>query len=272
MSSTGTQWSTRLTRGGVNIGAAFGLATLLVAGLAWATIPDASGTIHACYSRSGGTLRVIDASVTTCKQGETSLSWKTEGDPGPAGPTGPAGPAGPTGPAGPAGATGSEGPVGPTGPQGVAGPAGADGISGGSGLVISSASISGCGEVTAGSLPITLSLPAKIFASGRGSYSRGSTALRSGVLRFELLDATATVVAASGIGVGTLSDTTDSGRQAITVADVLQIRNPDFTLGPDYVAPAGTYTLRLLASASDGLCSGTSTMSFGAMSYLLVGE
>src|SRR6187431_2739285 len=65
MSSTETQWSTRLTRGGVNIGAAFGLATLLVAGLAWATIPDAGGTIHACYSRSGGTLRVIDATVTT---------------------------------------------------------------------------------------------------------------------------------------------------------------------------------------------------------------
>ena len=97
MSSTGTTWITRLTRGGVNIGAAFGLATLLVAGLAWATIPDAGGTIHACYSRSGGALRVIDASVTNCKQGETSLSWKTEGDPGPVGPTGAAGSAGPAG-------------------------------------------------------------------------------------------------------------------------------------------------------------------------------
>ena len=44
-----------------------GVGTLAVAsGIAYATIPNA-GVIHACYSRSGGTLRVIDRSVTNCK-------------------------------------------------------------------------------------------------------------------------------------------------------------------------------------------------------------
>lgn len=85
-------------------------------GIVVATIPDSGGVIHACYSRSGGTLRVIDNSVTNCKQGETSLSWNMQGA---------AGPSGPQGPTGPAGADGDDGAPGATGPQGPPGPAGA---------------------------------------------------------------------------------------------------------------------------------------------------
>lgn len=47
----------------------------LTAGIVYATIPDSSGVIHACYAKSGGTLQVIDDSVTTCRGNETSLSW-----------------------------------------------------------------------------------------------------------------------------------------------------------------------------------------------------
>jgi hypothetical protein len=50
----------------------------LAAGIAYATIPN-SGVINGCYSRSGGTLRVIDASVTNCKATETSLAWNVTG-------------------------------------------------------------------------------------------------------------------------------------------------------------------------------------------------
>jgi hypothetical protein len=83
---------------------ALGAAALGVVGtVAWATIPDASGEIHACYMKSGGALYVIDDSVTSCKRNATSLDWNVAGPPGPAGPTGPQGPAGATGPAGPAG-------------------------------------------------------------------------------------------------------------------------------------------------------------------------
>jgi hypothetical protein len=38
----------------------------VAAGAAYATIPDDQGVIHACYTRSGGALRVIDASVRNC--------------------------------------------------------------------------------------------------------------------------------------------------------------------------------------------------------------
>ena len=58
---------------------------LVVAGVAYATIPDSSGAIHGCYGRSGGSLRVIDATVTNCKTGETSLDWNVQGQQGPQG-------------------------------------------------------------------------------------------------------------------------------------------------------------------------------------------
>jgi hypothetical protein len=98
-----------------------------VGGIAYATIPDSGAVIHGCYTKSTGTIRVIDSSVTNCKSGETSLNWNQTG---PAGPLGPAGPAGQPGPAGLAGAPGSTGPAGPIGQPGPAGPAGAPGSTG----------------------------------------------------------------------------------------------------------------------------------------------
>ena len=77
---------------------------VLAAGVVLATIPDASGVIHGCYTKSGGAVRIIDNSVTNCKASETAISWSVTG---PAGPTGATGPAGPAGPAGAPGAPGA---------------------------------------------------------------------------------------------------------------------------------------------------------------------
>jgi hypothetical protein len=79
---------------------------LTAGGVAYATIPGSGGVINGCYTRSGGSLRVIDASVTSCKSGETSLDWSVQGPQGPTGPAGPQGLAGPQGPAGPQGSSG----------------------------------------------------------------------------------------------------------------------------------------------------------------------
>ena len=93
------------------------IATLVVGGVAYASIPDPGGVIHSCYTKAGGSLRVIDSSG-RCGSNETSLNWNQQG---PAGPAGPAGPTGPTGLTGPQGADGPVGPAGPAGPQGPAG-------------------------------------------------------------------------------------------------------------------------------------------------------
>jgi hypothetical protein len=85
------------------------VATVALAGTAYATIPGGDGTIHGCYAKSGGTLRVIDASVTNCKAGETALDWSQQGVPGPQGPTGPKGDPGATGPQGTQGERGLPG-------------------------------------------------------------------------------------------------------------------------------------------------------------------
>jgi hypothetical protein len=73
------------------------------AATAYATIPGSDGVIHSCYAKSGGALRVVDASVTNCKSGETSLNWSQQGVPGPQGPQGEKGEPGEQGAPGPAG-------------------------------------------------------------------------------------------------------------------------------------------------------------------------
>jgi hypothetical protein len=112
------------------------------AGMAFGSIPGDDGVIHSCYSRSGGTLRVIDATVTNCKGTETSLSWNragaqgpqgVPGTQGPQGPQGPKGDPGEPGPQGPQGEAGAQGPPGPQGEQGVPGATGASGADGVSG-------------------------------------------------------------------------------------------------------------------------------------------
>jgi hypothetical protein len=79
---------------------------LVAGGVAYATIPS-DNVIDGCYSRSGGTLRVIDSTVTECKKGETALAWNVQGVQGDQGIQGVQGATGPAGPAGPAGAAGT---------------------------------------------------------------------------------------------------------------------------------------------------------------------
>lgn len=106
--------------------------------IAFASIPGGDGVIHGCYSKSGGSLRVIDAGVIQCKAGETSLDFNQTGPQGPQGLTGPQGPQGATGltgTTGPAGATGQTGATGPAGPAGASGLSQAYSVRGGAGDV-----------------------------------------------------------------------------------------------------------------------------------------
>jgi len=75
----------------------------LAAGGAWATIPDGSGTIHACDATSDKSLRVIDSGG--CNKGETPVSWSQNAIQGTQGPQGPQGLQGDTGLQGPPGVT-----------------------------------------------------------------------------------------------------------------------------------------------------------------------
>jgi hypothetical protein len=50
---------------------------LVTAGVAYASVPSADGTIHACYNNSNGSLRIIDAEAgANCSGGETALNWE----------------------------------------------------------------------------------------------------------------------------------------------------------------------------------------------------
>jgi hypothetical protein len=55
--------------------------------VARATIPDARGVIHGCYSTRTGALRVVGTGA-TCSASEASLTWNQTGPKGPAGASG----------------------------------------------------------------------------------------------------------------------------------------------------------------------------------------
>jgi hypothetical protein len=107
----------KLLRGGLIVA---GVSTLALAGaVAYASVPDSGGTIHGCYNKVLGTLRVADASSSNpllrqCNGLETAIAWSQTGPKGATGATGAAGAQGP------AGATGPQGPAGAPGPAGVA--------------------------------------------------------------------------------------------------------------------------------------------------------
>jgi hypothetical protein len=74
----------------------------LAGGVAYATIPDSGGVIHACRLKGIGTLRAIDSDAgQKCSGLETELDWNQRGPQGPAGPQGPKGDKGDPGERGP---------------------------------------------------------------------------------------------------------------------------------------------------------------------------
>ena len=101
-------WHKRVTAAATAI-----VALLVCGGVALATIPGSDGVIRGCYSKSGGALRIVDSSQTTCPNGEATLAWNQTGPPGPQGLKGDTGLQGPKGDTGPQGATGPPGPSNP---------------------------------------------------------------------------------------------------------------------------------------------------------------
>jgi hypothetical protein len=71
--------------------AVVGAAVLCAAGaFAYASIPDAGGTIHGCYDKAIGQLRVIDTASSDpisgkCLSTETAITWSQTGPQGPKG-------------------------------------------------------------------------------------------------------------------------------------------------------------------------------------------
>lgn len=70
-------------------------ATIVMGGLAYASIPGTNGVIHGCYETKGTNhaMTVVDSSA-QCPTGYTSLKWNQTGPQGPAGPKGPQGTSG----------------------------------------------------------------------------------------------------------------------------------------------------------------------------------
>jgi hypothetical protein len=100
------------SRGRLAVVASFLVVGAAAAGVGYASIPS-GGTIHGCYLKYVGLLRVIDtAAGGACTSAEMKLDWNQSGPQGPPGPPGPPGVQGPPGQdgAGPAYVASADGP------------------------------------------------------------------------------------------------------------------------------------------------------------------
>ena len=224
--------------GAFRFGVGVGVVTI-AAGVAWATIPSADGTITACYNNTNGSLRVIDASAATCRSTETALQWSVRGEPGPIGPTGPPGPTGATGPAG---APGEEGPRGPQGDPGPIGPPGPEGTPYGvADIAFRGVLDPTCGTSEVTSMPLTITRNARLLVTGQGRLHRfGGTGGTTGLLSARLRDESGAIVAQTQGNA--VFDITDGTAGALTLHGLLY-ETTGFTA---YTVPAGTYTLTMM--------------------------
>ena len=125
---------------------------------------------------------------------------------------------------------------------------------------------------------ILATAPVKVFGSANVSYSPNGTELSYIAVRLDLHDGNGALVAQSRTMHTVLSSV--NAIAAISLTDVMQrlnrLFNSDFgfeyfTLGPDYVAAPGTYTLRMIGLTSNGQCTGNPFLYSGFMSHLTIG-
>jgi hypothetical protein len=226
---------------------------LLFAALGGGTVAFASGLIPGS--------RIKNHSI-PAKKLTASAVKSLHGQRGAAGAQGPPGAKGDPGAPGPKGDTGARGPKGDTGPPGppVGSTSGA--------WSDSSAVLSGCDEVVIHSDAFTLTRASAIYASASAAYQENGAPLQTGLLQFQLEDSTSTVVAASGQGFATVDSAGQRGE--ISIGQVLFPGGSSVGSGV-YTAPPGKYTLELLASASDGGCSGQPLLWRPNMAYFTLG-
>ena len=141
------------------------------AGIAYATIPDASSQYHACVLTAMGQVRIIDHDAgANCKENEQHVHWNQSGPSGAAGPQGEPGSEGPPGTPGSATFSARINP-GLTGTQFGA----VEGVSSGTASVTGSETLSPAATLTARNLSVTRTgsavVTVTLFVNG------GSTAL-----------------------------------------------------------------------------------------------
>lgn len=61
------------------------IGALSAGAVAYASIPDGSGVIHACRNKGAGQVRIVDTPSQRCRPDEIALTWNQSGPPGPKG-------------------------------------------------------------------------------------------------------------------------------------------------------------------------------------------
>ena len=160
------------------------------------------------------------------------------------------------GAAGPAGAQGQQGPQGSKGDQGDRGPSFGDAVT------PSGPTTTGCASVVVASIDVQVPSPSRIYVAAHSSVFVNTT-LTGGSITPVLRNAgdTTTVATASE------SVASTPGGGIVTVASMGLLTSGSAV----FVAPAGSYILKMMGSGADGSCSGMVSFSRNHLSYMLIG-
>lgn len=132
------------------------------------------------------------------------------------------------------------------------------------------ATLTPCTEQVLSSQTISPSRSALVYASGVAVYRPNDSNLTSGLLRVELRDATNTNTLASG---GTFVASGNGGEASLSVQGLLMSGTNVYNSStPFEVTPGNSYVLRLVGSSSNGSCAGSPSMSYIALTHMLVGK
>jgi len=133
----------------------------------------------------------------------------------------------------------------------------------GNGKLGSSVKIDACGSGPVLSYPLALTRSGRIFATAFSGYVRSSPGPETPSIRIELLDNSNTVVARSG----RFLTSAESGNPMLNISEVLL----DVNGTAAYDAPAGNYTLRILA-ANFGTCAGFGHYESPRLTHIVLAE
>jgi hypothetical protein len=175
------------------------------------------------------------------------------------------------------GARGAPGATGATGAAGPIGPAGARGPSFGDTRQVGNVNDIACNQqVTIATLALTTTEPARIWTHGQGAIRKDGAPVTEGALWLRLRDASGAELANSVPAWDADAGQTGDALWALSPGGLLRAgADPFSAASAPFVAPAGAYTLELVALAQGGVCT-TAVPDFGwnqggAMGYVLLG-
>jgi hypothetical protein len=136
--------------------------------------------------------------------------------------------------------------------------------------------IDNCNPTVIETIPVTVSIPSRIYAAGGGAYDSGSSNLAEGQVYCVLRDAAdTTTIAYTPLVVGNTGPNAAPVAGVSTYIESSGIMRSGSSLGfggTPFTASPGNNLLKLIALGANGTCAGGAELSSASLTYILIGS